>query len=105
LPYQEIIELIRQNINSNDLRFTLHAQSRMEEENIRPKDVIEAMLNGLILENYPEHKRGPCCLVCGYTKENRPLHIVCTTSLSSTIIITVYEPKMPKFLSPTKRNI
>jgi hypothetical protein len=77
----------------------------MEEENIRPKDVIEAILNGLILENYPVHKRGPCCLVCGYTKENRPLHIVCTTNLSSTIIITVYEPKMPKFLSPTKRNI
>ncbi|MBM4122800.1 MAG: DUF4258 domain-containing protein [Nitrospira sp.] len=57
-----------------------------------------------VIENYPEHRRGPCCLLNGQTERGRPLHIVCTTAQPSLIIITAYEPRPPKWVTPTQRR-
>jgi hypothetical protein len=101
---EKILDKIRTHSRRNEIEFTYHSIEEMEEENIIPNEVIEAIQDGFILENYPEHKRGACCLICGFTRLKRPLHIVCTTSLKITIIITVYEPKLPKFITPIKRR-
>lgn len=60
----------------------------MVEENIDLKEVMGAVATAQIIENYPEHRRGPCCLLNGQTERGRPLHIVCTTAQPSLIIIT-----------------
>ena len=64
----------------------------------------EALQSGEILENYPDHQRGSCCLISGVTHSERPLHVVCTTALPKLIIITAYEPRMSKWKSPRERN-
>ncbi len=97
-------ESIRQNLISGNIRFTLHAFEEMKNEEINSDDVIQALLDGSLLENYPNHKRGDCCLINGKAKSERPLHIVCTTANPITIVITVYEPKPSKFISPTQRK-
>jgi hypothetical protein len=52
---------------------------------------VEAILSGDIIEEYPEDKYGPSCLILGKTKMGRPLHVQC--SLPPTVwIITLYEP-------------
>lgn len=89
---------------SGQIRFTLHAHQEMVEEGIAYQDVITAMMTCEIIENYPNHQRGSCCLVCGYTGTKRILHVCCTTALDVAIIITVYEPKAPKWVTPYKRN-
>jgi len=86
------------------LRVTQHAQVEMDAEDITLDEVLAAIANGQILEDYAEHKRGPCCLLYGRTYHGRPLHIVCTTAQVVLIIITVYEPLPPKWISPTKRR-
>jgi hypothetical protein len=46
-----------------------------------------------IIEDYPEDKYGPSCLILGITKAGRPLHIQCSHPSRSPIrIITLYEP-------------
>ncbi len=49
-------------------------------------------------------RRGACSLVSGLSQEGRPLHIVCTTAQPLLILITVYEPKPPKWVTPRKRR-
>lgn len=93
---QSIVERLRHQASENRLRVTLHGHQEMVEEDISYNEVREALMNGSMLENYPEHQRGACCLVCGQTESGRFLHVVCTTSLDLSIIITVYEPKAPK---------
>lgn len=34
----------------------------------------------------------------------RTLHVVCTINRSPLLIITVYEPKPPKWITPTRRS-
>ncbi len=86
------------------IRVTQHAQEEMDAEEITLDEVLAAIANGQILEDYSEHRRGPCCLLCGRTYIGRSLHVVCTTAQTRLIIITVYEPLPPKWVSPTQRR-
>ena len=99
-----VLEQIRAQADIENTRITQHAQQEMTEENITLDEVLEAIDIGRVLENYPEHRRGACCLINGVTKKDRPLHIVCTTAQPVLIIITVYEPKQPKWITPTLRR-
>jgi hypothetical protein len=99
-----MLEGIRSQAKAENLRITQHAQQEMVEEDITLDEVLEAITVGQILENYPEHRRGACCLLNGFTHGRRPLHIVCTTARPVLIIITVYEPKPPKWVTPTQRR-
>lgn len=101
---EEIRQRFLEQIKREAFRVTQHAQQEMAEEDILLEETLVAILSGQILENYPEHRRGPCCLVCGYTDRGRPLHVVCTTAQPLLILITVYEPKPPKWVTPTRRG-
>lgn len=87
------------------MRITDHAREEMEAEAITLAEVREAIAIGQIIENYPDHRRGACCLLCGLSTQGRFLHVVCTTSLPLLVIITVYVPTPPKWISPTERSL
>ncbi len=98
------LERIRAQANAENIRVTQHAQQEMVEEDIPLNEVLEAIATGQILEDYPEHRRGPCCLLSGLAQDGRPLHIVCTTARPVLVIITAYEPKPPRWITPTQRR-
>ena len=91
-----VLEQIRAQADSENLRITQHAQQEMVEEDITLDEVLEVISIGQILENYPVHRRGACCLLSGVTRGGRPMH--------NMIIITVYQPKPPKWTTPTQRR-
>ena len=101
---EAILERIRAQAGAENIRITQHAQQEMVEENITLDEVLEAIATGQILENYPKHRRGACCLLNGFTRQGRPLHIICATTRPVLIIITVYEPRPPKWITPTRRR-
>ena len=86
------------------VRVTAHAHAEMIEEGISLDEVFEAISSCAVLEDYPEHRRGACCLVGGLTADSRPLHIVCTTAQPVLIVITVYEPRPPKWTTALERR-
>jgi len=46
-----------------------------------------------VIEDYPEDKYGPSCLILGFTNAGRPLHIQCSYPTRPLIkIITLYQP-------------
>jgi hypothetical protein len=83
---------IRSQARQECVRVTVHAHQEMAEENVTMDEVLEAAASASIIEDYPDHRRGRCCLLHGVTRNGRHLHIVCTTSLETLVIITVYEP-------------
>jgi hypothetical protein len=88
--FQEQISLIRFKIRSGDYRFTLHSLERRIERSINTNEIEEAILNGEIIEDYPEDKYGPSCLISGLTINERSIHVQC--SLNPVWIITCYDP-------------
>ena len=99
-----VLQWIRRQTASDNIRVTQHAQAEMAEERIVLDEVKVALAKGQIVEHYPEHRRGPCCLVCGFTAGARPLHVVCTAGGEVLILITAYEPKPPRWVTPLERR-
>ncbi len=100
----EIKTRIAEQIRNSTMRFSVHAHQEMVADNFRLADVCEGLTNGQLLEDYPAHKRGACALFGGVALDGRPVHIVCTTGSEVLIVITVYEPKPPKWPTPTQRR-
>ena len=95
---------MREQALADNVRVTRHAQQEMVEDDISLDDVLEAVSHGTVLEDYPRHRRGACCLVYGPTRAGRAIHVVCTTGQPTLVIITVYEPTSPKWTTPTQRR-
>ena len=98
-----MLDKIRAQARATNIRVTQHAQQEMTEEQVSLDEVLEAVSQGNILENYPQHRRGSVLLgLCGFTRSGRALHVVCTMTLPFLIIITVYEPTLPKWVTPLR---
>lgn len=71
----------------------MHALDRLNEQRIRILDVRQAIANDApeVIENYPTHARGPCCLVLCFTPTGDPYHVVCTHP-PDVWVVTVYYP-------------
>ncbi|MDY7080087.1 MAG: DUF4258 domain-containing protein [Chloroflexota bacterium] len=82
-----------------------HAEVEREAETITIDDIKTAILNGELLEDYPDDPRGHSCLIFGTTEDERPLHVVLTilAQIGQVLIITVYIPTRPKWLDPRTR--
>ena len=87
-----MIQNIRNRIEVKDYRFTLHAFERCVERSISPEEVKYIILSGEIVEDYPEDKYGPSCLIYGVTKKGRILHLQC--SIDPIWVITAYDPTL-----------
>jgi hypothetical protein len=87
-----MIEMIKEQVERENYRFTVHGFERCVERNISPKEVKYAIMLGEIIEEYPKDKYGPSCLIYGVNEEGRILHIQC--SIDPVWIITVYDPTL-----------
>ena len=94
---------IQEKIENGRFRLSLHAELEAETDNLNIAQIVEAILNGKILEQYDDTGRGHSCLIVGFTDEV-PIHIVCGMRDDNVIIVTVYEPGPPKFLDPWTRG-
>jgi len=57
------------------------------------RELREAIEIGEIIEDYPDDKYGPSCLIFGLTTGNRPLHVQCSYPSRPLLkVITLYEP-------------
>jgi len=84
-------EGIRVKIEKEEYRFSDHAVKRMIKRNIERIEIEEAVILGQIIEEYPDDKYSPSCLVYGKTKSIRHLHVQLSIP-PTVVIITVYEP-------------
>jgi len=71
---------------------------RLQERRIFRKDVVNAILTGRIIEQYPDDTPYPSCLILGESTKKRPLHVVCCTDVEVIKTITAYYPSRDKFM-------
>lgn len=78
--------------NKENVIVTDHVFSKIKIRRIRISDILTAIENGEIIEQYPKDYPYPSCLVFGYTVNKIPLHIVCGVGDGKLWIITAYFP-------------
>jgi len=89
-----MLEEIQRKLLRRQYEFSKHAVDQSIVREITVLEMEEAVSGrSELLEDYPEDKYGPSCLILGFTKTGRPLHIQCSYPSRPLIkIITLYEP-------------
>ena len=92
----DILEL-RKLCTPQNIRITLHAAKRLEQRGIFLSDVIACIMNGEIIEQYPDDYPYPSCLILGFSLGNKFLHVVIGHHETKLFLITAYFPSCDKW--------
>jgi hypothetical protein len=88
---------VKAKITTGNYRFSDHAVKRMIRRSIDRMEVEEAVLTGEIIEEYPDDKYSPSCLIYGVSKAGRHLHVQLSLP-PAVIVITAYEPDASEWI-------
>jgi len=94
-----MIDEIRAKFDRDQFEFSKHATDQSILREIHVQEIREAVRVGEIIEDYPNDKYGPSCLILGFTNVNRPIHVQCSYPSRPLIkLVTVYEPDPTKWI-------
>ncbi len=100
-----LIEGIRAKFVARDFEYSRHAATQTVERDISEQEILEAIESGVIIEDYPNDKYGPSCLILGFTRTRRPLHVLCSYPSRPLVkIITLYEPAETEWINFRQRR-
>ena len=74
------------------MRWTNHVLARLFQRGINTDDVVCALENGEIIEQYPSDYPYPSCLILGISYNNDYVHVVCGLGDDELWLITAYHP-------------
>ena len=90
---------------SGEFEFSRHALIRLVERNISELEIRQAGLQSEIIEDYPNDKYSPSCLLLGFTRVGRALHIQVSLADTRLVkIITIYEPDAEEWINYSERR-
>jgi hypothetical protein len=72
-----------------------HAMIRLDEQDIYPPDVLAGIGAAIVVEDYPQHGRGPCVLVLQWEADGTPIHYlwgIAKSAAGPAVLITAYRP-------------
>ncbi len=104
LPYT--INELRTACEQRRIIWREHAADKMLERGILRSEVIRCVMQGEIIEEYAEDYPIPSCLILGFIKYGRPIHVVCSMDNGYIYVITAYKPNLLKWENDfkTRRN-
>ncbi|MGR3302127.1 MAG: DUF4258 domain-containing protein [Candidatus Scalindua sp.] len=85
------IKPIKDKILEGEYRVSDHAVKQMIKRSITRLEIENAVINGEIIEKYPDDKYSPSCLIYGKTENGRDLHVQLSIP-PLVVIITTYYP-------------
>ena len=101
-----LIDELEEKIRVDQFEFSKHAVDQSIIRSISVQEVREAFLAAEVIENYPDDKYGPSCLIFGRTAAGRPIHVQCSYPSRPLVkIITVYEPDSERWIDFKIRRV
>ena len=82
--------------------WTAHALERLQERDITVGDVKHCIMNGEVIEEYPNDFPHPSALIFGCALDGKIIHVVCGIDENFLYMITAYVPTTKKFLNDLK---
>lgn len=100
-----MIDELQRKFVEDAFEFSKHATDQTLLREISVQEIRDTVRTGEIIEDYPDDKYGPSCLIAGFTVNKRPIHIQCSHPSRTIIkIITFYEPDPKKWIEFKKRR-
>ena len=99
------LDRIRSDLSSGQFEFSRRAFRRAVERNISESEAMVAGKDAVIIEDYPDDKYSPSCLLLGFASTGRPLHIQASRQEADRVrIVTLYEPSEEEWVRFRERR-
>lgn len=100
---ENIIDAVRH----NRIRITDHADEEAQADNLSFEEIFISVLQGEIIEDYPDDEPYPSCLIYGKTFSKEPIHSVWAYNQKNkwTVLITVYRPDPNRWIDWRTRRL
>ena len=93
---------IRTLCKDESIKATQHFMNRVLKRGIEYDSVICVIMNGDLIEHYPDDYPYPSGLIFGYVDSHNPLHVVVGLGDDAIYLITAYRPSADKWESDFK---
>ena len=92
-------------VRSGQIRITDHADEEAQNDGLSYDEIFSSALTGAIIENYPDDKPYPSCLVAGNTFKGDPVHSVWAYNEETkwAVLVTVYRPDPARWINWKRR--
>lgn len=100
------IENIVSAIRNNRVRITDHADEEAQADSLSFDEIYLSVFQGEIIEDYPDDRPYPSCLIYGNTFSDEPVHSVWAYNESTqwVVLITVYRPDARQWINWRERR-
>ncbi len=89
----ETFTKVKSLIEKSDVLISSHGYDELAEDGILVKDILTSVKSAIVLEDYPQFGKGPCCLLLQRDARNAPIHTVWGISAGTqrpAVLITAY---------------
>ncbi len=96
LDIEDIIEAIR----DDRVQITDHADEEAQADRLSFDEILASVINGEVIEDYPDDGPYPSCLIYGSTFSGEPVHSVWAYNDENgwAVLITIYRPDPERWL-------
>ncbi|WP_072386065.1 DUF4258 domain-containing protein [Hyphomicrobium sp. CS1BSMeth3] len=97
----ETLTRVREHVRAGSVRVSQHAIEELFDDGISLEAVVDGVESALVVEDYPQHARGPCVLCLQRVEADRPVHVlwgIAAQNPDIATLITAYRPDPERWM-------
>ncbi len=101
-------ERIRRSIGQGQILISAHGYDELASDDLTVREIVAGVTDAVVIEEYPDHHKGPCALVLQKDKRGEPVHVVWGLPKNEevpAVLVTAYRPDPKRWMNGFTRRV